>query len=96
VPEFAGLDALLWPVLDGEVLGATGDEGDDAEEESFPAPAADVLDPPELREAHPASAANTTAVVATVFTRGFIVLHLLAEHCHWHLDAATRTAVPRF
>jgi hypothetical protein len=40
-------------------------------------PAADVL-PPELREAQPASATSTTAVLATVLTRSFIVLHLLA------------------
>jgi hypothetical protein len=74
-----------WPgtafVLDGFVAGLPAEEDeevDDAEEVS-PAPAAEVLLPPELREAHPAKAARTTAVVATVFTRDFIVLHLLAE-----------------
>lgn len=95
MPGLEGLDAPVWPVLDGEEPGVwpadddddgddgdgdgevAVDEGDDAEEVPSPAPAAEVPDPPELREAHPASEANTTAVVATVFTRGFIVLHLL-------------------
>jgi hypothetical protein len=89
VPGDEGLDVpvwpLLWPPLDGEEPGVwpevddEEDEGDDAEEVLVPppAPGAEVLDPPELREAHPASEASTTAVVATVFTRGFIVLHLL-------------------
>jgi hypothetical protein len=69
-------------VLDGFVAGLPPEEDeeeDDDAEEVSPAPAAEVLLPPELREAHPAKAASTTAVVATVFTRDFIVLHLLAE-----------------
>jgi len=89
VPGEEGLDVPVSPVLEGEEPGVwpgddaedegEEDEGDDAEEVLVPppAPGAEALDPPELREAHPASEASTTAVVATVFTRGFIVLHLL-------------------
>jgi len=77
VPGEEGLDVPVSPVLEGEEPGVW--PGDDAEDVLVPppAPGAEALDPPELREAHPASEASTTAVVATVFTRGFIVLHLL-------------------
>jgi hypothetical protein len=72
-----GEEPGVWPGADDEE--DEEDEGDDAEDVLVPppAPGAEVSVPPELREAHPASEASTTAVVATVFTRGFIVLHLL-------------------
>jgi hypothetical protein len=80
---FDGLDEPVWPLLDGGVLGLEeeDEDGDDADDDELvlPPPAPGALEFSELREAHPASAASTTAVVATDFTRGFISLHLLAD-----------------
>src|SRR2546423_1956649 len=72
------LDVLVLPWEDDEVEEDVDDDDGDDVEVPLPEPAAE--EPPELREAQPASAASTTAVLATVFTRGFIVLHLLARH----------------
>jgi hypothetical protein len=76
-PEDALPDPLPGAGWDPFVVLVTPPEDAD-DDASLPEPAAEVP-PPELREAQPASATSTTAVLAAVLTRSFIVLHLLAD-----------------